>query len=332
MFIIIADSVATKIVLALLALIFEVTKLSDLQRLQIKNKMRTVYVFSYSLKAILSVVASVGLILTVISAQNSVIEIKTEFVNTSLATSNHDVAYWKQELFKLDETISLLNENLDRNPKGYGLSGRTFVNEIKGLKALKEKYYINYQLSEESLLNKLSQASQATAEINPTDMFIELGEISNVDPNILKTLIFILIMVLIEVSLFLTGIKQVKSVNETMTQNDLITDKVIKSRKTQNPKSLKKDFRPDLSKSKLTVINQLKNTSAKGFSTAKEITRLQTLQENKGLCHLTQAKLATVLETTPVIINNVVRRYINPIMKKLEIKSYLDLGRFLSKI
>lgn len=256
MFILIANSLASKIALALLALIFELTKLSDLHKIQSDVKVKYIYVTSYSFKALLSVIASVGLVMTLLAAQGDASDAASDVHDAELVTYDLEVDYWEKEVNLLDETVSLLNENLARNPEGYGISGKTFVTQIQAVQETKDIYREKYQEAVNDRLTALSEASMKEITINPTDMFTEIGSVFRIDSQKLKMWIFVMIMILVEVSLALTSNsdihKSVKSVKSDM------TDSVI----------------PDHSPKKTVA-----NPSSKGLSMSLMISRHQALRE-----------------------------------------------------
>ena len=74
--------------------------------------------------------SNLRLILTLLSAQDYNSSASHELVQRDISVFDEEVDYWSNELEKIDETISLLNENLERNPEGYGLASKAFVSQI----------------------------------------------------------------------------------------------------------------------------------------------------------------------------------------------------------
>ena len=69
--------------------------------------------------------------------------------------------------------------------------------------------------------------------------------------------------------------------------------------------------------------------SPRGLKASLAIAHHQSLREKKGAKLMTQAELAESLKTTNVIINNMVRRYVKPIMRDKGFKNYTELKGFL---
>ena len=319
MFILIANSPATKIALALLALIFELTKLTDLHKAQTISKWKIIYASSYGLKAILSVIASVGLILTLLSAQDYASSANNQLVQRDMSAYEDEVTYWDDELQKLDETVSLLNENLDRNPEGYGIASKAFVRQIESLQNRKEEYHEKYSTAVNDQLNKLSEISEATIIVNPADMFIEIGSLFGIDPGKLRMIVFVAIMGLVELSLALTGIAPDKE-NKT----------ALKSTSADTPeKTESSSTNPNVMNQEMTQSSDLIQIPPKELKASLAIANQQSLREKRGAKLMTQAELAEKLGTSSIIINNMVRRYVKPIMRDKGFKSFTELRGFL---
>ena len=92
------------------------------------------------------------------AAQESVSTIKADRNNAEFKSYDSEVEYWKKEIDLLDDTVSLLNENLARNPEGYGISGKTFVTQIQAVQETKVQYRDNYQKAVRNRLTALSEA------------------------------------------------------------------------------------------------------------------------------------------------------------------------------
>jgi hypothetical protein len=304
MFIIIANSLAAKIALALLALIFEMTKLTDLHKVQSVKKWKFIYGTSYFLKALLSVIASVGLVLTLFAAQESVSTIKADRNNADFKAYDTEVDYWNKEIELLDETVDLLNENLARNPEGYGISGKTFVTQIQAVQETKKQYREKYQ---EAVDDRLTALAEASVNVNPADMFTEIGSVMRINPETLKMWVFVLIMILVEVSLALTS-----NTGANQSVKSPVTESVI----SDNP-------------SKKSITNPSPTISGKGLNLSLMISRHQAIREKTDSKLMTQAELAKELKVSMANISNVYRRYIKPLMKKNGIMSYTDLYSFL---
>ena len=314
MFILIGDSIESKIAMGLLAFIFEVTKLTDLKKLTSKSHVKVPYVISYSCKTLLSVIASLGLILTLLSAQDIRTEARTSYDAISTKVIDNDIDYWKNEISKLDSTIQLVNENIDRLPEGYGLAGTSFVNQIKDLQALKVEYKNNLDLAVTNKIEILHESSQAVLDIKPTDMFTELSDIINVNDKLLRMTIFIMIIILIELSLALS------TVSLDMTSNVLSsTKKNIKNIQSFTTQDSLRGLSIDL------------NISENAIKSSLAVAQKQAFCEKKGLHLYTQKMLAKELNTTPVNINNIIRRYIKPMMDYLKVDTFSDLSSILKR-
>lgn len=297
MFIIIGNSLPTKIALALLALIFELTKLSDLHKIQSDVKKKFVYVTSYGLKALLSVIASAGLVMTLLSAQGDSSDLRDDVSDAELESHDAEVTYWEKEIDLLDQTVILLNENLARNPEGYGISGKTFVSQIQAVQETKEQYWEMYQNAVKDRLMALSEASMESVVVDPVDMFDELESIFPIDAQSLKILVFSLIMILVEISLALTGVES-SVIHPESTDSE-----------TASPES--------------------KAVSPKSIHL--EIVRHQASREKSDAELLSQSQLAEKLGVSRATINNSIRRHIKPVMMENGIKNYVDLYHHLKK-
>lgn len=312
MFMHIADSIESKIAMGLVAFIIEYTKQTDLRKLTSMPKVKKSYVISFSLKTFLSVVASLGLILNLLAAQDFRAEAKKSFSSISTDVLNDDIDYWKNEISKLDSTIQLLNENIDRLPEGYGLAGKSFVNQIKDLQDLKVEYKNNLDLAVKNKVKMLKDTSKDTLEVNPTDMFTEISSIVNVDDKFLRLIVFSMIVLLIELSLAQTTVSMIKSSKTLFTTMQNAPQKDNNSLKYSH-KGLPLGL----------------NLSSKAIKSSLAVAKKQAYCEQKGLRLHTQKMLANELNTTPVNINNITRRYIKPMMDELQISSYTELSRFL---
>jgi hypothetical protein len=329
MFILIGNSLPTKIAMGVLALIFECTKIMDLHKAQGDSDWKLIYVSSYALKAILSVIASVGLILTLLSAQDYTSSANHEFVQKDISVVTDEVDYWDDELNKIDETISLLNDNLDRNPEGYGISSKAFVSQIQTLQDRKENYREKYSTAVNDRLSKLSEISKATIIVNPADMFIEIGSLVGVDPGKLRMIVFIAIMILIEVSLALTNFapESISAKTSEMTES-VIADRDDVSQKGTVNKSVKKSGVSSTHTNKMTDGMTI---PPRGLKASLAIAHHQSLREKRGAKLMTQAELAITLNTSPVIINNMIRRHVKRIMMEKGFETYTELKGFLKK-
>lgn len=303
MFIIIADSVETKIAMVILAVIFEFTKLSDLKKSVVSTKTRYIYLISYILKALLSVIASLGLILTLFSNQDRIFNSTNENQDISNNTLGNELDYWSEEIKQIDLTISILNDNLTKLPPGYGKAGTSFVSQISSLQGLKEKYrgYYNSVLNEQQQNHQVELQSLA---VNPSDMFIELSNLTNIDYSKIRLSVFLLIMILIEVSLALGCITNTASENINLIHHN-------------------KDISDNRGNMKLTK---------QAYKTSIQLVNLQAERELKNMRLLTQKELSSMMSVSTTKINNVVRRYVRPIMKTHNFSDYLACQRYLKSI
>ena len=330
MFLLIANSLATKIALALLALIFEMTKLTDLHKIPSAQKWKFIYGTSYTLKALLSVIASVGLVLTLLVAQDDASDAKSDVLHLEQSVIDEDVTYWEKQMDSLDETIVILKEHLLNTPDGFNITSQSFINQIESVQATQKEYHNNYQQAVQNRLSVIHKASQEN-KINPADMFTEIGNVFAVNPQKLKIIVFVLIMILVEISLALTSaqgdqnhqyVTSEKEKTNMMMQSDV---PVAQTTDVESKLVIQGDVSADVKK-KSDVIQ----LPVKRRKTSLEIARHQAASEQKGIL-LSQATLAERIGTTHAVINNEIRRYIKPLMKEQGFSTYSELIEYLKK-
>lgn len=301
MFILIANSLESQIAMGLLALIFEISKMTDLSNMTNKTPGKYLYLVSYIFKAILSIIASVGLILTLLSAQEVINNQNKDFTTQSMSIYDDEVNYWEKEILKIDDTIKLINENIQRLPDGYGKAGTSFVNQIKGLQIKKEEYREKYSVALVRRIEKLSKLSNTEIKANPSDIFEELSYLTGIDSRFMKSVIFISIMVLLEISLALITI-------------NLGVNKLDPSNGKQN-----------------NIFDTVK-LSSKALSYSLRIAYKQSQREENNLHLLTQKELSASFKTSQATISNIIRRYIKPLIKAYNFESYTKLYIYLKGI
>ena len=313
--------IISKVAFILLAIVFDSTKISDLHKFLQFTKKRLIFGTFHFLKTLLSIFASVAFVLTLISAQDSVSAAKDNMFLDDLTAYDDEIKYWNNELLRIDETISLLNDNLDRNPEGYGISGKTFVTQIQLLQEQKVEYHELYVSAVDNRLMKLSEVNEQTINVSPTDIFTEISALFELDSSILKVIIFGSIMTLLEISIALTSYTPLKDHKELVKSDQFIMTYEKNKNESVN--------RIGMNKTEMTYKYDISSLPEKGRKVTYAIAHHQSLREKDGLNLLTQSELAVVLNTTPVIINNMVRRYVKPLIEMNKLNKYSELRDLL---
>ena len=143
-------------------------------------------------------------------------------------------------------------------------------------------------------------------------VFIEIGVMLGIDPQMLRTIIFISIMILVEVSLALTSfaLDMASAKNSEKTDSRIVDGDDVRHRCSVE-KPVRKTGATSIEK-KLSSTG--KSISPKGLKASLAIAHHQSLRDKRGAKLMTQAELAIALNSSPVIINNIISRQVKRIM------------------
>lgn len=235
MFIQFGNSWWTMIIMGIVAAVFESTKLYDLLKAKkAYAEKNTVAVatngFSYLVKAILSVVASVGFALVLLASQQSVAEVSEDTIVLEVDSFDENIEYWKSEMDRVTGEISALTEAINRASGNYGTSITKISSNKPALEASLALAQENWQKAKQEKVDyqKSLQSGEKKIATNPADMFNELTTFINairgteeLTSQTLMTMLFIAIMVILEISVATTSgnlpeIKEERKVEEVV--------------------------------------------------------------------------------------------------------------------
>jgi len=219
MFITFGNSPMSKGIMGLVAIVFESTKLYDLlkakQALKQSNTAKLVFSsISYLIKALLSIIASVGFALVLLSAQSNLAEVSQDTLILEANDYDSDILFWSTKLEAVSQELLIIAEKKKNNPDGWGVVYDRLVQDGVNLESNLMTYKSKLdEVKKAKLVYQTSlQNGQKEVATNPADMFSELSKFINsvsgkevITTHNLMSIIFILIMVVMEVSIATTS-------------------------------------------------------------------------------------------------------------------------------
>lgn len=218
----------TNIIMAVVAMVFESTKLYTLLKAKEAyrdNKkviIKVLYTSLYSIFAFISLICSVMFALNVISIKSkmmkTVMEVTENTITLQADNFDEEINFWKSEMDRVQEEIDTLTNAVDRADGNFGTSITKISENKPQLKEEKEKYTQKWleakeaKLSFQQSLNSGNTDQETKIKIDPGKGFEELAiSLNRIFKRELFTVqqiqiyLFLLIMLMLEISVALTS-------------------------------------------------------------------------------------------------------------------------------